>query len=203
MLNITTLTFLKNTHPISFANARCAYCGVAFGEGVKRTKDHVIGRKFVPAGRMNDEWNLILNACEACNHAKSQLEDDISAITMQPNILGQHAVDDDLLREDAKRKGEGSTSRKTQRPVIKSQEEMSISGNLFPGVHATFNMKRLHNWTTRGRFNLRYFSSEVFFIGLPITGKSSRAICQAGRSLPWGLRNGSTGVMSSFADFRK
>jgi hypothetical protein len=67
----------------------CPYCGVALSKE-NSTKEHVLARKFVPKGTLNNQWNLILNACRCCNNSKSDLEDDISAITMQPNMRGDH-----------------------------------------------------------------------------------------------------------------
>jgi hypothetical protein len=58
------------------------------------TDEHVIGRRFVPKNTMFGQWNVILRACRECNTAKSELENDISAITMQPDASGQFAVDD-------------------------------------------------------------------------------------------------------------
>ena len=42
----------------------------------------MIGRRFVPKGKLNNQWNLIVRVCIKCNNKKSDLEDDISAISM-------------------------------------------------------------------------------------------------------------------------
>jgi hypothetical protein len=58
-------------------NVTCPYCGTALTSKT-RTKEHVIGRRFVPVGSLDREWNLILQACGPCNRHKADLEDDIS-----------------------------------------------------------------------------------------------------------------------------
>jgi hypothetical protein len=86
-------------HPRSRAivlrNINCAYCGRLFDAELPATKEHVIGRRFVPRGCFAGQWNLILNACGRCNGDKAELEDDISAITMMPDAFGCHAIADD------------------------------------------------------------------------------------------------------------
>jgi hypothetical protein len=56
--------------------------------------------KFVPKGTLENQWNLILNACRNCNGRKADLENDISAITMQPDVLGKHFGDHPQLALD-------------------------------------------------------------------------------------------------------
>jgi hypothetical protein len=88
-----TLRHLPPATPIRLNNVRCPYCGTDVS--TNRTAEHVIGRRFVPKGMLNGEWNLILWACEVCNGRTSDLEDDISAITMQRDVFGRHADDED------------------------------------------------------------------------------------------------------------
>src|SRR4051812_6479594 len=78
---LNTVTRLKNV--------TCAYCGVRFSPATPSTKEHVITRNFVPEGTLKaNDWNLILLACRTCNQEKADLEDEISAITLQvPNLL--------------------------------------------------------------------------------------------------------------------
>jgi hypothetical protein len=66
-----------------------------------------VSKKLVPKGKLDRQWNLIVRACRDCNRRKSALEDDISAITMQPDTLGIHAVDDIVLIREAVREGGG------------------------------------------------------------------------------------------------
>ena len=91
--------------PIRLANVNCPYCGRDLTDKT-RTKEHVISKRFVPKGTFDGSWNLILNACRACNNAKSDLEDDISAITMQPDPFGRFA--DPKLQSEAERKRRNS-----------------------------------------------------------------------------------------------
>src|SRR5438309_1023751 len=78
-------------------NIQCVYCGCAFGEQ-KPTADHVIARNLVPSGSFEaNDWNLIVNACASCNNLKSDLENEISAVTLQPGIGEAH--DDTTLAE--------------------------------------------------------------------------------------------------------
>ena len=73
---------------IVLRNLTCPYCGDRFDPETSAAKEHVIGRRFVPRGCFAGQWNLILNACERCNRNKGDLEDDISIITMMPDVTG-------------------------------------------------------------------------------------------------------------------
>lgn len=128
---------LRPNVAIVLKNGTCVYCAKPFGT-TDYTKEHVIGTKFVPKGTLNQEWNLILRACRPCNHEKSKLEDDISAITMQPDGWGKLATNNPILATEAIRKGK-SKSQRTSKPVNKSSESLSIETPSFgPGVTMTF-----------------------------------------------------------------
>ncbi|MEZ5713416.1 MAG: hypothetical protein R3E11_12400 [Sphingobium sp.] len=116
-------------------NETCPYCGTALTRDT-RTKEHVIGRRFVPRGSLHQHWNLIVWACEPCNRRKAELEDDISAISMQPDPWGAHARDDIRLRNEAERKAK-TKSRRSGKPVKDSHEQFSIS-HTFGGAELTF-----------------------------------------------------------------
>lgn len=105
------LIYQDFSKPLRLNNTACVYCSTPFTTDVAATKEHVIGRNFVPRGTLAGEWNLIVNACRDCNEKKARLEDDISAITMQPDIAGRHAVDDPRLRNEATRKGKASIAK--------------------------------------------------------------------------------------------
>lgn len=125
--------------PIILTNKACAYCGATL-TAATRSKDHVVGRRFVPKGLFNGTWNLILNACRDCNGLKSDLEDDISAITLQPDNSGGWAADGPDVRDEALRKAERSISRRTGKPVKISQESIQITGLLMGAMQIKFNM---------------------------------------------------------------
>jgi len=114
---------------ILLKNVNCPYCGRLVGGDVEASKEHVVGRRFVPLRCLDAQWNLILTACKRCNQEKADLEDDISAITMQPNTFGQYAVDDTRLRETAELKAMRSRSRKTGKLVSESQVRLRLDGS--------------------------------------------------------------------------
>jgi hypothetical protein len=102
------------------------------GPGLTPIEEHVIGRNFVPRGALQGSWNLIVQACEPCNTAKSDLEDDISAITMQPHPTGRHASSDPRLITTAKRKARGFFSRLTSKSVELSAERFDFQHSMGP-----------------------------------------------------------------------
>src|SRR5258708_1804203 len=91
----STLSSISPDRPIQIKNDICVYCAKQLTQDTI-TKEHVVGRRFIPKGKLNGQWNLIVNACRVCNGRKSDLENDISAITMQPDLTGQHAHGDQL-----------------------------------------------------------------------------------------------------------
>jgi hypothetical protein len=120
-------------------NVACAYCGVRFGGSQKRVREHVIGLNFVPEHtiRAND-WNLIVWACESCNSEKSDLEDEISAITLQPD-LGM-GIANSALAQLAARKAQKAMSRHTKKSIQDSHQQHSFTGELLSGVSVKFGM---------------------------------------------------------------
>ena len=131
------LRHLPPNRAILLRNKTCVYCACSIDK-VSGTKEHVIGRRFVPKGSLDRDWNLILRACRSCNGIKSDLEDDLSAITMQPDATGAHAVADIVLQQEAERKARNSTSRRTGRRVAESQEQFTVKFPFGPGVEFTF-----------------------------------------------------------------
>lgn len=120
---------------IRLHNETCPYCGTPLTRH-SRTKEHIIGRRFVPRGSLHQHWNLIVWACEPCNRRKAELEDDLSAISMQPDARGIYARDDVRLHNEAERKAKTS-SRRSGKPVKDSQEQFSIS-HRFGGAEFKF-----------------------------------------------------------------
>lgn len=121
---------LLTNRPIVLKNTICCYCGQPLDTP---TADHVIGRRFVPKGTLNNAWNLIVQACRPCNNHKSDLEDDISAITMQPDVTGNYVTDDPILIAEAQRKAR-STSRRTGKPVSESSATDTLHMTLGPAT---------------------------------------------------------------------
>lgn len=69
----------------SKSNQHCLYCGVLVGEGssVESDKEHLIGRRFVPAGAMEGTaFNFIFRACRECNARKAAAERHISSVSL-------------------------------------------------------------------------------------------------------------------------
>lgn len=123
---------MKDDQPTVLRNSTCPYCGATLTKETT-TKEHVVGRRFVPKGLLHKHWNLILQACRACNQQKSELENDISAISM---LLDQaDSVEDDLptIRGEVERKAK-TKSQRTGKPVSNSSEQFEVKGTLGPGL---------------------------------------------------------------------
>jgi len=129
---------LPPNRAVILRNTRCLYCGTPM-ERDEQTRDHVIGRRFVPKGKLAANWNLIVNACRKCNNAKSSLEDDIAAITLQPDLWGRYGHEDAAAIEEARHRAEKSISRRTRKPVGQSEETVTLKSELGPGVSFSFN----------------------------------------------------------------
>src|SRR5258707_376485 len=110
---------------ICLANMTCPYCGIRRSDDAPFEDEHVIGRRFVPKGALANSMNLIVQACRACNGEKSDLEDEISAVTLQPAIGDPHP--DPVLSSEAARKAGGSYSRQTKKLVADSYENKTFS----------------------------------------------------------------------------
>lgn len=111
---------------IRLRNRNCVYCGATFGDDRPATKEHVVGRRFVPRGSLDGLWNLVVEACKRCNSDKADLEDDISAISMLPDLLGGFSVEDQRLAAEARRKSIGARSRRTGKVVADSREKIEL-----------------------------------------------------------------------------
>lgn len=132
----STLTPYPASQAICLRNVVCPYCGCDLS-AENSTKEHVVGRRFVPKGKLNGHWNLILNACELCNNRKADLENDISAITLHPQHGEAHPDYDVEARAEAQRKAANAISRRTKKPVKDSHEKMKF--NVPFGPNASFN----------------------------------------------------------------
>jgi hypothetical protein len=135
----SSLTEVTANRVVRLKNNNCAYCSVAFAESLKPTKEHVIGRNFVPKGTLDGVVNLHLNVCANCNNDKSNLEDDISVITMHPDAQGRYAVDDPRVRAEVARKAAKSRSRRTGKAIAAGEQPMLVKGSFGP-AEITFSM---------------------------------------------------------------
>jgi hypothetical protein len=57
--DIRQLNHLDPAKTVRLYNSTCVFCSRPFGKEVKRTADHIVGRRFVPRGSLNGHWNLI------------------------------------------------------------------------------------------------------------------------------------------------
>jgi hypothetical protein len=149
------------TRPMRLRNVVCPYCGEPLTTA-NSTKEHVVGRRFVPKGRLQNSWNLILNACRGCNNGKSDLEDDISAITMQPDVLGRYFGDHTQLALDAAHKAQRTRSRSTGKLVGESRTAMAIKHE-FAGMTMTFNLVGQQHIEGERAFELALRHFQAFF----------------------------------------
>jgi hypothetical protein len=134
------MDILPGNKVIRLQNRTCPYCGIELTKE-NRTREHVIGRSFVPRGTLHQHFNLIVWACEPCNRRKAALEDDISAVSMQPTINGEYGRDDQRLRDEAARKAQNCFSRRSKKRVADSKEEFSVTHSPYAGVEMTLNME--------------------------------------------------------------
>lgn len=148
------------TKVLKLKNLNCAYCGALFSDDLPKSLEHVVGRRFVPTGTMENVPNLHVFACEKCNGEKSQLEDDISVITMHPDIDGRLPVEDPRVRAEVARKAK-TKNRRTGKPVAVGEDPFVVKGNLYgAGITFTFvappqvDEMRLY---TLARFQIRAF----------------------------------------------
>ena len=148
--------------PILLNNDTCPYCGVLLTPEVT-SKEHVVGRRFVPKGKLDGNWNLVLRACLQCNRYKSDLEDDLSAISMHPTAWGQYAHEDESLAQEAERKAENSTSRRTRRRVRDSSEDITVEVPLGSTIHMTINLSSPPQADSRRIFELARLQLMGFF----------------------------------------
>lgn len=146
---------------IVLRNLTCPYCGCDFAIS-KSTREHVIGRRFVPKGNLDGSWNLIVNACEPCNQHKATLEDDISAITQYTTVWSGHCDHNDL-RSEANRKARSAMSRLTSKPVAESEARVTVRANLAPGLTMTLDLDAPPQIQSERLFELARMQMMAFF----------------------------------------
>ncbi len=165
-------------------NVVCPYCGMALTDAV-REKEHVIGRNFVPRGKLNAQWNLILNACGTCNKRKSGYEDDISAISMQPDAYGKFGVDDPDLVSEAQRKAANSGSRRTGKPVKDSAGELKFGVAPFPGMSMDFSFTSPPQVDDKRAYELAHMQLQAFFFMITYNDDLKRGWYWPGEYMPY------------------
>lgn len=147
------------------------------------TKDHVIGRRFVPSGSLAGSWNLILQSCRKCNEEKADLEDDISAITMGFHAAGLTGLDGEIYRREVARKARRSISRMTGRPVADSAAAMKMSLQPFPGLQMTMNFNAPAQLDDKRVLQLARLQMLGFFYMLTYKEESRRGFAWRGNFL--------------------
>lgn len=165
-------------------NINCAYCGQLFDDKLPPTVEHVIARGFVPKGTLDARFNLHVNACERCNNVKSELEDDISVISMHPDTLGRYPSEDERLQADAKRKAAKSISRRTRKPVAAGDPPWIIKGNFAGVMEMTFTMQGPPQVDDERLFRLAWFHLQGFFSMLTFNQETKRSGCFYGEFVP-------------------
>ena len=151
---------LPRSRPIVLPNVTCAYCGCALTEK-SASKEHVIGRRFVPVGTLYQEWNLILRVCRPCNVKKSDLEDDISVITMHHDAFG-NAPSTEAAAE-VQRKKNKSQSRKTGKSVGDSIENVMMQASIGTAATMTFSFTGPPQIESQRAFELARLQMVGFF----------------------------------------
>lgn len=158
------------SQPRRLLNTKCVYCGEAFGPRTLKTKEHVIGRKFVPRGSLQREWNLILNACARCNNLKADLENDLSVITMLPPLGEQLPT---TFADEVARRATRASSRRTGLPVSESRENAQIEVAVASGVTFKFNMTAPPQMDSERVATLSLMQMQAFFYMISYSHESN------------------------------
>jgi hypothetical protein len=120
---------MRKNQPKVLRNVTCCYCQVVLAD-VPSNKEHVIGKNFVPTGTLDRRWNLIAQACVACNTRKSDLEDDMAVLSLQHYPFdGTDPAYDAHVRKCLE-KASRTHSRHSNRVVSKSAEESTLEMGL-------------------------------------------------------------------------
>lgn len=117
----------------------------------------------MPRGKLNKQWNLIVWACRPCNGLKADLENDLSAISMQPDTTGAFAESDQALIDESRRKAANATSRRTRKLVKDSTERIVIKAPVAPGIEFTFDLTSPPQADSERIFALAHLQVMAFF----------------------------------------
>lgn len=157
------------------SNLTCPYCGAPIGADA--TKEHVVGRRFVPKGTLNQSLNVILQACGSCNGRKSDLEDDLSALTMHPDIIRGFEGMGDVIPAEAKRKLAKSQSRSTGKRIVDSSEDHTINSKPLPGLSLSASMISPPQMDEARVYELAHYHARGFFYALTYNPESKLGWC--------------------------
>lgn len=113
-------------------------------------------------GAFENQWNLHVNACIACNNQKGELEADIGALTLH-RLLQSGLEKDQNVINDALRKINGAHSRHAGKPVKDSHTEHTIGGRLMDAISISFTMNGPPQISEERAFTLAYLQLQGFF----------------------------------------
>lgn len=155
------LSDINNNKSVRLNNVTCTYCGVDITQN-NDSKEHVIGRKFVPKGSFDNQWNLIVQACKICNGKKSDLENDISAITLELCRKFNRDVQEVVI-VDSKRKSNNCFSRQTKRLIKDSLISGEVTIPFGKGVEMKFGYQAPAQLDEHRCFELARYHLMAFF----------------------------------------
>lgn len=163
---------IRRNQSVRLKNLTCPYCGVDINKE-NNSKDHVIGRKFVPVGSFENQWNLIVQACKCCNNKKSDLEDDISALTLNICINDVEVLSESAMHK-TKSKIEKCISRQTNTSIKNSSIHKKISQTLNQNVEIKFNYQAPAQLNDERCFELARYHLMAFFYLISFDDKTMK-----------------------------
>ena len=179
---MSALVEFSPVHRIVKRNVVCPYCGRPFSAELRSEQEHVVGRRFVPKGTLARSWNLILQSCGGCNDEKAELENDISAITMQPDAAGRYASNDPRLAAEAGRKAR-TTSRRTGRFVSEREQPLEFKVP-FGDAMFSFSFEAPAQADEKRLFRLAQMQLAAFFLMLTYKEDEQRGYWWLGEFAP-------------------
>ena len=161
----TDLTEFSGQYAIGLRNRICVYCSKPFSDELPKTREHVVGKKFVQKGSMRAAYNLVVNACKPCNNNNGDLENDISVISMHPTVYGDFAADAAVLAPEVERRAGKTYSRNTGKPVAAGEQPRVIHGTHM-GMSVSFTMVGPPQASQERQFELARLQLMAFFFHL-------------------------------------
>jgi hypothetical protein len=153
---------MRQNQPKVLRNVTCCYCRTPLADVASDT-EHVIARRFVPIGTLQQSWNLIAQACKHCNNRKSDLEDDMAVLSLQHYPFdGTDPVYDTHVRECLE-KASRTHSRHTKKPVSESVEESTLEMPLGPAGVMTVGLISAPQVSDDRAFALANMQATAFF----------------------------------------